>query len=101
MIDDQPASTEKDGEAAEPGESASAQQPPGALGLELIKSPQDGSADAVVSLELGSSYVVYHVAALTRLQDFFRTEQVCCPSCCCTACRGLLHHESSRTPVIT
>ena len=41
-----------------------------------MKSPQDGSADAVVSLVLGSSYVVYHAAALTRLQDFFRTEQV-------------------------
>ena len=78
MIDDQSAGTKVDGEAGEPSESAPAQQPPGALGLELIKSPQDGSADAVVSLELGSSYVVYHVAALTRLQDFFRTEQVCC-----------------------
>ena len=77
MTDDQPAGAEVASDAVEPGEPAPAKRPPGALGLELIKSPQDGSADAVVSLELGSSYVVYHVAALTRLQDFFRTEQVC------------------------
>ena len=65
----------------EAGESAPVHRPPAALGLELIKSPQDGSADAVVSLVLGSSYVVYHVAALIRLQDYFRTEQVRCHQC--------------------
>ncbi len=76
--DQETVGTEAGGDSKDAGETPTPQEPPRALGLELVKSPQDGSADAVVSLVLGSSYVVYHAAALTRLQDFFRTEQVCC-----------------------
>ena len=94
---------EASGDAAETGETATQQEPPRALGLELVKSPQDGSADAVVSLVLGSSYVIYHVAALARLQDFFRTEQVCgicqCLKAACSVMQRFYAHDcqASRT----
>ncbi len=74
--DQETVGTEAAGDKKEAGDTPTPQEPPRALGLELVTSPQDGSADAVVSLVLGSSYVIYHAAALTRLQDFFRTEQV-------------------------
>lgn len=47
-----------------------------ALQLQLVHKPQDGSADATMSLALSSSYIVYSAAALQRLQAFFHTEQV-------------------------
>ena len=86
--DQETAGAEAGGDTKDAGETTTPQEPPRALGLELVKSPQDGSADAVVSLVLGSSYVVYHAAALTRLQDFFRTEQVRgnCSAAQCAAC---------------
>lgn len=68
----------RDGEEGSAGvkEAAPGRGPRHALQLELVHKPQDGSADATMSLALSSSYIVYSAAAVDRLQAFFRTEQV-------------------------
>ena len=64
------------------GSEEAAEGAPGrALQLELVQKPQDGSADAALSLALSSSYIMYSAAALERLQAFFHTEQVRLLSC--------------------
>lgn len=47
-----------------------------ALLVQLVQQPQDGSADTAVRLALAPSYVTYLPAAVERVLDFFRTEQV-------------------------
>ena len=53
-----------------------------AMRLALTQRPQDGSADASVHLVLAPSYVTYSPAAVARVSDFFRTDEVCgsCPA---------------------
>ena len=53
-----------------------------ALQLGLVQNPQDGSADTAISLALSSSYITYSAATLTRLKEFFSTEEVSCRPIC-------------------
>ena len=68
----------KEGDSHDEGEGTqgAAQSETGALHLELVQKPQDGSADASVSLALSSSYIVYTAPTVERLQNFFRVEKV-------------------------
>lgn len=46
-----------------------------AFRLQLVQQPQDGSADACLSLELAPSYVTYNAAAVEGVSRFFATSQ--------------------------
>lgn len=46
-----------------------------AFRLLLVQQPQDGSADACLSLELAPSYVTYNAAAVEGVSSFFATSQ--------------------------
>ncbi|MEW5298732.1 MAG: hypothetical protein WDW36_001820 [Sanguina aurantia] len=46
-----------------------------AFRLLLVRQPQDGSADACLSLELAPSYVTYNAAAVGGVSSFFATSQ--------------------------
>lgn len=62
--------------ASTPRVSADASRLQHALTLSLKQHPQDESADLALDLKLAPSYVTYHAAAVQRVLNFFKSEQV-------------------------
>lgn len=74
-----------------------------ALSVKFVHAPQDGSADADISVRLQPSFVHYSAATVARVTNFFKTPEV--GGACFAEPRKALHcrptgdHRTGRCPV--